>query len=225
MMKGHLQIIRYVLLCVLTLTLLPIKAQGEMEVDWTTYAQDTVLPVFMHSIDLGYDYAQEYTAVIEYPELAPLTVSEVLRFRLPEESGLPEWPEIRTYTGVSAKRGQLDVSFVPIIWRDGQYWKIQAFSLKIYCDSRAPQRGESIAANRYAAHSMLAEGRWVKIRVADSGIHMLTHYNLKQMGFSEPNRVRVYGYGGQLLSEADPEQWTDDLCEVGVWRGEDRILF
>ena len=225
MMKGHLQIIRYVLLCVLTLTLLPIKAQGEVEVDWVTYAQDTVVPVFVHSIDLGYDYAQEYTAVIEYPELAPLTVSEVLRFRLPEESGLPEWPEIRTYTGVSAKRGQLDVSFVPIIWRDGQYWKIQAFSLKIYCDSRAPQRGESIAANRYAAHSMLAEGRWVKIRVADSGIHMLTHYNLKQMGFSEPNRVRVYGYGGQLLSEADPEQWTDDLCEVGVWRGEDRILF
>ena len=127
MMEGHLRKIRYVLLCVLTLTLLPIKAQGEVEVDWATYAQDTVLPVFVHSIDLGYDCAQEYTVAIEYPELVPLTTTEAVRYGLPEEAGLPEWPVIETHKGISAKRGQLDVSFVPMVWRDGKYWKIQSF--------------------------------------------------------------------------------------------------
>lgn len=225
MMKGHLQIIRYILLCVLTFVLLPIKAQDEVEVDWAVYAQDTVLPVFVHSIDLGYDYEQEYTVAIEYPELLPLTATEVVRYGLPEEAGLPEWPVIDTHKGISAKRGQLDISFIPMVWRDNRYWKIQSFSIKVHRDTKAPRRTASAVADRYAAHSVLAEGRWVKIRVADNGIYMLRNYDLKQMGFSEPNKVRVYGYGGEQLSESDPNQWTDDLCEVSVWRGEGRILF
>ena len=47
---------RYILTFLLTLALLPIQAQGEIEVDWSAYAQDTVVPVFTHSIDLGYDH-------------------------------------------------------------------------------------------------------------------------------------------------------------------------
>ena len=87
-MKRHILL----LFSICMLALLPTKAQGEMEVDWSAYAQDTVMPVYMHSVDLGYDYAQEYTAVIEYPELVPLTAAEVVRYGLPQEAGLPEWP-------------------------------------------------------------------------------------------------------------------------------------
>ena len=113
--------IRYTLLTLLTLALMPIWAQDEIEVDWTTYAQDTVVPIYTHCIDLGYDHAgREYTVAIEYPELKPLKTEEVKRYRLPLQEGLPEWPVIDTYKGVSAKRGQLDISFTPIIWRDGK---------------------------------------------------------------------------------------------------------
>ena len=120
---------RYILLPLLTLCLLPCKAQGEIEIDWSAYAKDTVMPVFTHSIDLGYDCTGNYRATIEYPELKPLTRDEVARFRLPKEGGAPEWPEIEAYKGVSAKRGQLDLSFSPLIWRDGAYWRIQSFTL------------------------------------------------------------------------------------------------
>ena len=207
------------------LCLLPVKAQGEMEVDWAAYAQDTVPPLFVHSIDLGYDHAGEYTAAIEYPELVPLTVAEIARYQLPKEAGLPEWPEITQYKGVSAKRGQLDLSFVPIVWRDGKYWRIQTFSLKVEKSAKATQRRSADGGGRYAAHSVLSAGRWVKIRVADNGVHMLTHYKLRQMGFNNPSKVRLYGYGGHLLSESDPDLWCDDLCEVPLYRGADRILF
>ena len=207
------------------LCLLPVKAQGEMEVDWAAYAQDTVPPLFVHSIDLGYDHAGEYTAAIEYPELVPLTVAEIARYQLPKEAGLPEWPEITQYKGVSAKRGQLDLSFVPIVWRDGKYWRIQTFSLKVGKSAKATQRRSADGGQRYAAHSVLSAGRWVKIRVADNGVHMLTHYKLRQMGFNNPSKVRLYGYGGHLLSESDPDLWCDDLCEVPLYRGADRILF
>mgnify|MGYP003290331069 CR=1 FL=1 len=218
--------IRYILLSILLLlALCPVRAQGEMEVNWSAYAQDSVVPVFAHSIDLGYDYDGTYNVAIEYPELKPLTTNEIARFRLPKRSGAPEWPEIAVYKGVSAKRGQLDVSFSPVIWRDGRYWRIQTFTLKVHREASAKRGRAASGMERYAPHSVLAEGRWVKIRVADNGIYMLRDYDLKQMGFSEPSKVRVYGYGGQQLSEGDPNRWTDDLCEVNVWRGDGRILF
>ncbi len=220
--------IRYILLTLLTLSLLPLRAQDEIEVDWTAYAQDTVIPTYTHSMDLGYDHAgYEYTVAIEYPELKPLTAEEVRRYRLPQQEGLPEWPVIETYKGISAKRGQLDISFTPIIWRDGKYWRMENFVLKVSPLSRQASR---VAYERNntpypSANSQLAKGRWVKIRVADNGIHMLTHSQLKKMGFSDASKVRLYGYGGHMLSESDTKSWIDDLCEVPLWRGTDRVLF
>ena len=224
-MKDLMPMLRFLLCCMFACALLPVKGQGELVVYWSAYAKDTVMPVFVHSVDLGYDHGYDYTVEIEYPEFIALTASEVLRFCLPEEAGLPEWPELKMHKGVSAKRGQLDVSFVPIVWRDGKYWRIQTFTLKVHRNALAPRKSRVAEAERYAAHSVLSAGRWVKVRVADNGIHMFTHAALKNMGFNDPSKVRLYGYGGHMLSESDAGQWRDDLCEVGVWRGDDRILF
>ena len=42
------------------------------------------------------------------------------------------------------------------------------------------------AQSRYAEHSKLATGKWVKIRVKDEGVYQLTSTALKNMGFSNP---------------------------------------
>ena len=229
--------VRYILFSLLCLLCVTTRAQGEMEIDWSAYAQDTVMPVFMHSIDLGYDHVSyEYTAAIEYPELVPLTPEEVSRYRLPKEKGLPEWPEIDVYKGISAKRGQLDVSFIPIIWRDGGYQKIKNFTLKVGTHLNPPCEG-GLEAPKYrhslprreggeASSSVLSTGRWVKLRVSESGIHMLTYTHLRNMGFDDPYKVRLFGYGGHPLSETDTESWIDDLCEVPLWHTDNhRLLF
>ena len=116
---------RYILLFLLIFTLLPTKAQGEIDIDWTAYAQDTVVPLFTHSIDLGYSHnTHQYHVAIEYPELTPLTPEEIIRYHLSQDNLFPEWPEVEVYKGISAKRGQLDISFTPIIWRDNKYWRL-----------------------------------------------------------------------------------------------------
>ena len=217
---------RYILLFSLAiLSLTPCKAQNEVDIDWTVFAQDTVMPVFTHSVDLGYDCAGTYSATVEYPELKALTAEEVARFRLPREEGAPEWPVVETYKGMSAKRGQLDISFSPIIWRDGGYWRIQSFTLKIHRDALAQGTRAFAGEERYASHSVLSAGHWVKIRVGNNGVHMLTHALLESMGFSNPDKVRLYGYGGYRQSESDVDSWRDDLCEVPLWREDDRVLF
>ena len=84
------------------------------------------------------------------------------------------------------------------------------------------------AANRYVDHSVLAQGRWVKIKVAETGFHQLTDAMLVKAGFSDPQRVKVYGYGGALQPEkltGDYLQTTDDLKEVTVCRLQGRTVF
>lgn len=57
------------------------------------------------------------------------------------------------------------------------------------------------AAERYAANSILATGRWAKIRVSQTGVHQLTESVIKRAGFTDLNKVKIYGYGGNLQNE------------------------
>ena len=73
------------------------------------------------------------------------------------------------------------------------------------------------AGERYAEHSVLREGNWAKIRVAESGFYQLTDALIKKAGFSDPSRVKIYGYGGALQPEkltGDYLTATDDLQEI-----------
>lgn len=47
--------------------------------------------------------------------------------------------------------------------------------------------------------SAMAEGHWVKIRVSNDAIYELTYDELKSLGFTNPERVNVYGYNPTLL--------------------------
>lgn len=80
-------------------------------------------------------------------------------------------------------------------------------------------------ANRYASESVLNSGKWMKVRVAETGVYKLTFSDLKKMGFSNPDNVSVYGYGGWPLDEDFSKAWSDDLPEVSLYKGTDYILF
>lgn len=79
--------------------------------------------------------------------------------------------------------------------------------------------------SRYASESVLNSGKWVKIQVAEDGIYKLTTADLKKMGFSNLDKVAVYGYGGWPLDEDFSTTYIDDVPEVAVWRSADYLLF
>lgn len=83
----------------------------------------------------------------------------------------------------------------------------------------------ALPADRYAASSRLSSGKWVKIRVADEGMQLLTVEQLKNMGFSDPAKVNVYGYGGRRLPETLGAATPDDLPMQTVARTSRGILF
>lgn len=78
----------------------------------------------------------------------------------------------------------------------------------------------------YNSTSKLNSGHWVKIKVNNVGMHQITNDQLKEMGFSDPSKVSVYGYGGALLTD-NTFQTTlpDDLPVQPVYRTDDKIIF
>ena len=83
---------------------------------------------------------------------------------------------------------------------------------------------QSSMASRYAEHSALASGKWVKIRVKDEGVYAITKSKLQKMGFNNPEKVSLYGYNLPILPEAKIENISDDMTEIPVWRRSDGSL-
>lgn len=72
--------------------------------------------------------------------------------------------------------------------------------------------------SRYAPHSVLSTGKWVKIRVAEEGVYQLTAGNLRSWGFKNTKDVRLYGYNRPILPEKNLQYIEDDLVEIPLYR-------
>ena len=90
------------------------------------------------------------------------------------------------------------------------------------------------AANSYtysfADSSPLASGRWVRISTGESGIYEIPYSTLREMGFSDPERVGVFGTGGtpcsfSFESFTSKRLYEDTPQPVAVWHEDDRLLF
>ena len=192
---------------------------------------DSVLPLFTYTRDLGLNYADSiYTVSIDYPEFIDMSPVDIARLHAITSSEIPEMPVVEQYIGVSRKRGMLYAAFVPIVYREGKYQKLVSFKLSVKSQAVARARAmeQQPLVKRYADHSVLASGRWAKIRVPSTGVYQLTDALVKQAGFTNINKVKIYGYGGALQPEkltADYLASTDDLHEVPTCNVGGRRLF
>ena len=194
---------------------------------------DSLLPTFTYQIDLGTNYADSiYEATIEYPEFIDMSPSDIARYKqISGGAPLPSMPVVHQGLAVARKRGSLDVSFVPLVMRDGRYKKLVSFMLKVQAQPVAAARRAfkaPTAESRYASHSVLANGRWVKISVPSTGVYQLSDDFIREAGFSDPSKVKVYGYGGALQPEVLTDEYlraTDDLKEVSTCYAGGRRLF
>lgn len=78
---------------------------------------------------------------------------------------------------------------------------------------------------KYATSSKLSSGKWVKIKIPASGVYELTAQELAEMGFSNPDNVKIYGSGGYMISEVLDGKAVDDLAQVPVFRTGDKLCF
>ncbi len=219
---------------------LSLSAHGQRFFNLTSdqVSVDSILPHFCYSVPLEGQFQDSvFEATILYPEFIDMTTTDLANYHRLSSDSLPELPEIDTRIVLDRKRGAFEVEFLPLVYRDGKYQILVSFMLRVDSysksdasdtagDASAAKRARaSVAtratatADRYAAHSVLASGKWVKVRVPSTGVYQLSESLIKQAGFTDISKVRVYGHGGNLLSEtlsADDLMETDDLQPVDI---------
>ena len=149
---------------------------------------DSLLPCFNYQQPLGPHYADSvYEVSIIYPEFIPMSEGDVARYQALSTDCPAALPQIDSHVSVVRKQGILNVSFVPIVFRDGKYQKLVSFMLEIKTQPQTlPHplpcgRGAKIASSNSNStpvregqggglSSVLASGRWVKIRIPETGV-------------------------------------------------------
>lgn len=223
------------MLAALVCSILNIAAQGFYNLTADQVKIDSVLPVFHYSHELGYNYTDSvYSVKIVYPEFIDMSEADIKRIKAISGEALPEMPVVGQSISVSRKQGTLDVSFVPLVCRNGKYQKLVSFKLDVTSNStkgikRLAQGKKQVApADRYAPESVLRSGKWAKIRVAKSGIHQITDELVRKAGFSSIDKVKIYGYGGTVQPEQLTAEYlvaTDDLKQVATCTVAGKRLF
>ena len=193
---------------------------------------DNRMPIFNYSFDLGFDYpGYDYDVEIVYPQFIDILPEDTAKISGLWQEPINELPVVNKNLSVSRKRGQMDIWLMPVVKREGRYQKMVSFGLNLisrHRGQRAAMRAGETAAERYAANSILREGKWAKISVKETGVHQITSDLVKKAGFSDINKVKVYGYGGAMQPERLTGAYlidTDDLKEVPTCNIGGRRLF
>nr|WP_296025526.1 type IX secretion system sortase PorU [uncultured Prevotella sp.] len=217
---------RYCVAVLFLLLAMPLEAQQFFNLTAEEVKIDSVLPRFVYSKPLSDDYQDSiYTATVKYAEYVDMTVADIANYNRLSGVALPSQVAVNTNISVCRKKGTLVVSFCPLVFRNNKYQILASFMLDVkakvvsrsLAKARLASRASSEEGNEYAAHSVLASGRWAKIRVPETGVYRLTESVIRQAGFTNINKVKIYGYGGNLQNEslyASEIYANDDLKEV-----------
>lgn len=218
---------------------------------------DSVLPSVAYRHDLPLNHADTtYTVVMRYPEYIDMSKKDIEAYRkISGEVLPPSSPVFNTFISYSRKKACLTSTFCPIVYKEGKYKWLVSFMLDVEKTSKRnntalyiptfPTQNDSqsilltkempkamassnVPEIRYAKHSVLSSGRWAKVQVAETGIHQLTSEVIRRAGFTDLSKVKIYGYGGNLVPESLTDDYLrthDDLQEVPTCTVNGKRLF
>jgi len=144
---------------------------------------------------------------------------------------------LRVNLSVSRNQPYAVVYLVPVRWNPKikRFEKLLSFKVNISVKDLPAVTGT--IKRQILSSSVLASGKWFKIRIDKSGVYKLTYNDLKSMGFpvdGDPANIALYGNGGGVLPEKNntprPAGLTENPIEVvdggdGSFDAGDYILF
>ncbi len=199
-----------------------------MAFDSAQYPTDNHLPYFNQRMVC--DPNSSYQAEIKNPVYLPVSVDE--NALLSRANVNQNHPVIENRILHDKGTSYLNISVLPFAVQNGVLQKLQSFDLQI---TKTPVSQKLAAVNRmslstsnsrtYTTTSVLAQGKFVKIKITDNGIYKLTYEDLTSMGI-DPANVRIFGYGGAVLDQSFLTPKLDDLPEVAIYmnKGADGIF-
>lgn len=202
-------------------------------------ADNDSIPHFCTSINLGYQPPHDsFDVKIVFPEYRTLSKDEARKL-IRKGYQIPERLTYTTQQSSWKKRTIITLDVIPYVQQNLQIRQLTSFKIdtlkkavaaSAFAQMRSTTDDQTVLADlstpqRYAKTSVLASGKWIKIRVTESGIYEMTANWLKSAGFNDINKVKLYGYGGLMQDSILGENMIDDLIEVPLYRREGSLLF
>ncbi|MDX9696124.1 MAG: type IX secretion system sortase PorU, partial [Bacteroidales bacterium] len=194
-----------------------------------TFSDDlNSIPYYFELIKIN---AFNATAKIEIINTEPLTSEEL---SIIENKKLFQ-TDVKLTSSVQYKRQEpyLSISFLPIVLNTaGIPVKITSFRLII--NPEKPDNKEHQYKSSFLSESVLKSGNWFKIKLNTDGIYKLPYSELVEMGFSDPQNIKIYGNSSEELPISNSSPVMDDLAQIdiyfengtdGVFNSGDYILF
>src|ERR1035437_6045625 len=199
-----------------------------MAFDSAQYPTENHIPYFNRRMVC--DPNSSYQVQIKNPVYFPLSNDE--NALVSKANVTQDKPAIETRILHDKGTSYLDVSILPFAMQNGLLQKLQSFDLQI-TKTAVPQKLSSVKreslstsnSRTYTTTSVLSQGKFVKIKITDSGIYKLTYEDLTSMGI-DPANVRVFGYGGGVLEQSFSLPKIDDLPELAIYmdKGSDGVF-
>ena len=188
--------------------------------DGAQYPGENRLPYFVQRMD--YDPKFTILAEVKNPVYVPLTEEE--KSVLNNTSLFSADLQINTSVLKEKNNRYFEIRISPFITKEGKIVKLKSFELAL-TKSPNPQKVSGASIHTYASSSVLAQGKFVKIHITNSGVYKLTYEDLTSMGVN-PANVSIYGYGGTLLDQDFMKPKIDDLPECSIWmeKGSDGVF-
>lgn len=163
----------------------------------------------------------DYQVQLLHPQYKELSQQEV---ELLDTAIIPRKPLIRTQKSYSKGECFLEINLLPFVKQNNKYFRLTDFDFDVTESPILPQQ-RVVNNHTYAKKSVLSNGKFIKIAVTETGIHKLTYETIEEMGIN-PQKVRIFGYGGALLTQDFTQAKIDDLPEVSIWieKGADGVF-
>ena len=100
------------------------------------------------------------------------------------------------------------------------------FSIIILQLTAAAVASAAITPAYFSSVSRLSTGKWVKIKITETGMHQISDAELTAMGFSDPKKVAICGYPAVSLSDYRlTSQTPDDVPVLPSIRHNGKLIF
>ena len=194
------------------------------------YPSENDLPYFEKRLSIQNE--KQYNVTISSEKYVPLSLAEKTSF---PSINVSENVLLTSTVLTSKAHNFLNIQVMPFVLKDGTIHKLQSFNLQVDEVSKPSKAIKTAASSRhaYAESSVLANGKFVKIKILNTGVYKLTYEDLQSMGLN-PANVRIFGFGGNVLDQNFLNPKYDDLPELaihmekgsdGVFSAGDYVLF
>ena len=124
------------------------------------------------------------------------------------------------------KKYYLELEITPIEYsvKNKTFSKIEHIKLSVQVAHEVKQ--STFKSSKASANSsILSQGKWIKIKIMETGVHKIPYTLLSSWGFSDPSKVNLFGNGGNMLPKACNASRLDDLTENAILHTNEAIFF